>query len=190
MASAVLTRLGAVSVACFCFLTWGNHGYGYGCEAFVAQGHPMTLFRGVGSSPVVQQQVQVQVQVQLMSLSLSLHARRTDPDEEEMENGVTMTMKMTRRGIMNRAAAMAATAAVTTFGIIMPPQESLAAMGSLPELSDPNTNAILQGVTVSVADLSQQESMIQFLTQGFSFQILRQQTTDSITDTVRSTGLE
>jgi hypothetical protein len=38
--------------------------------------------------------------------------------------------------------------------------------------------------------LSQQESMIQFLTQGFSFQILRQQTTDSITDTVRSTGLE
>jgi len=188
MASAVLTRLGAVSVACFCFLTWGNHGYGYGygCEAFVAQRHPMTLFRGVGSSPVVQQQVQVQ----LMSLSLSLHARRTDPDEEEMENGVTMTMKMTRRGIMNRAAAMAATAAVTTFGIIMPPQESLAAMGSLPELSDPNTNAILQGVTVSVADLSQQESMIQFLTQGFSFQILRQQTTDSITDTWLGFGPE
>eukprot|EP00978_Attheya_sp_CCMP212_P001791 scaffold3695_cov54-Attheya_sp.AAC.2 len=182
--SAVLTRLGAVSVACWCFLTWGNHGYG-GCEAFVAQRHPTTLFRGV-SSPVQQQQ-----QVQL----LSLHARRTtvhDEDEMEematMENGVEM-QKMTRRGMLNSAAAMAATAAATTLAI-MPPQESLAAMGSLPELSDPNTNAILQGVTVSVADLSQQEAMIQFLTQGFSFQILRQQTTDSITDTWLGFGPE
>jgi hypothetical protein len=161
--------------SCWCLFLLGN--YGHGCEAFVAQRHPTGLFvRGVvgrrsgeSVSPVKQQ---------WRSLSL----RRTLNDEEERRSNdiIDKRVEMTsRRGVLQSAA----TAAVTwvAWG-----DESLAAVGRLPELSDPNTNAVLQGVTVSVADLSQQEAMIQFLTQGFSFQMLRQQTTDSVTDTVRT----
>lgn len=49
---------------------------------------------------------------------------------------------------------------------------SFAAVGSLPELAD--TNAILQGVTVAVADKSQLDSMVAFLQDGFGFTLLRQ----------------
>ena len=57
-----------------------------------------------------------------------------------------------------------------------------AAVGSLPELSD--TNAFLQGITVDVADLSQQDSMIAFLQGGLNFKVLRQRRVGSVTDTV------
>jgi hypothetical protein len=57
-----------------------------------------------------------------------------------------------------------------------------AAVGSLSEFSD--TNAILQGVTVDVADLSQQDSMIAFLQGGLNFKVLRQRRVGSVTDTV------
>ena len=59
-----------------------------------------------------------------------------------------------------------------------------AAVGSLPELSD--TNAVFQGVTIDVADLSQQDSMIAFLQGGLNFKVLRQRRVGSVTDTVSS----
>jgi len=50
-------------------------------------------------------------------------------------------------------------------------QPSTAAVGSLPEFA--NVDSILQGITVKVADRSQQEAMVDFLTSGFSCQVLR-----------------
>lgn len=62
-------------------------------------------------------------------------------------------------------------------------EHSEAAVGSLPEFA--GTNAILQGLTVNVADQSQQKSMIEFMTQGFGFEILRQRINGPIEETVR-----
>jgi hypothetical protein len=59
---------------------------------------------------------------------------------------------------------------------------AMATVGTLPELKE--ANAILQGITVSVADESQQDSMIKFLVDGFLFQVLRQRTVGTVTDTV------
>lgn len=47
-----------------------------------------------------------------------------------------------------------------------------ASVGTLPEFSD--TNAILKGITIRVADKSQLDAMVSFLTNGFDFEILRQ----------------
>jgi hypothetical protein len=46
-----------------------------------------------------------------------------------------------------------------------------AAVGTLPELA--NANAYLQGVTIRVADQSQQSSTIAFFTDAFDFKVLR-----------------
>jgi hypothetical protein len=62
-----------------------------------------------------------------------------------------------------------------------------AAVGTLPEFAD--TNAIVQGITVNVADQSQQTQMIQFLTGAFDFQVLRRRIKDSVEDTVGRHGL-
>lgn len=63
-----------------------------------------------------------------------------------------------------------------------------AEVGSLPELAD--TNAILQGLTVNVADQSQQDSMISFLQEAFDFKVLRQNQAGPITDTWLGYGPE
>jgi len=66
---------------------------------------------------------------------------------------------------------------------------SNAAIGSLYEYA--NTNAILQGLTINVADTSQQNAMIKFLTESFvGFKVLRQGTMDSVTDTWLGFGPE
>ena len=62
------------------------------------------------------------------------------------------------------------------------PLSTDAAVGSLPEFS--NTNAIVQGITVNVADKSQEEAMINFLVNGFDFKVLRKRIVDSVEDTV------
>ena len=59
---------------------------------------------------------------------------------------------------------------------------AIAAVGTLPELEA--TNAILQGITVNVADQSQQDAMIRFLTNSFDFKVLRKRIIDSVEDTV------
>ena len=62
------------------------------------------------------------------------------------------------------------------------PVSTDAAVGSLPEFSD--TNAVVQGITVNVADKSQEEAMINFLVNGFDFKVLRKRIVDSVEDTV------
>jgi hypothetical protein len=62
------------------------------------------------------------------------------------------------------------------------PEAANAAVGTLPESA--NTNAIIQGITVNVADKSQQDSMISFLTDGFDFKVLRKRIKGSVEDTV------
>lgn len=63
------------------------------------------------------------------------------------------------------------------------PNSSYAAVGSLPEYKD--SNAVLQGITLDVADLNQQNDMIDFLKEGFGLKILRQRRVQSVTETVR-----
>ena len=58
-----------------------------------------------------------------------------------------------------------------------------AAVGSLPEFAE--TNAIIQGLTVNVADQSQQNAMIDFLVNGFDFKVLRKRIRGSVEETVR-----
>lgn len=59
-----------------------------------------------------------------------------------------------------------------------------AAVGTLPEFAD--SNAIVQGLTVNVADQSQQNAMIDFLVNGLDFQVLRKRIKGSVEETVRS----
>jgi hypothetical protein len=62
------------------------------------------------------------------------------------------------------------------------PETTYAAVGTLPEFSD--TNAIIEGITVTVADKSQQDAMITFLIDSFEFKVLRQSVTGPMTDVV------
>lgn len=61
-------------------------------------------------------------------------------------------------------------------------EKTNAIVGSLPEFSD--TNGVLQGITIDVADLTQQEEMTKFLRDGFGFKVLRQRKVQSVTETV------
>lgn len=61
-----------------------------------------------------------------------------------------------------------------------------AAVGSLPEYA--NTNAILQGITIVVADQSQQDAMIAFLQDGFGAQILRKRRQGVLANTGTGVG--
>jgi hypothetical protein len=63
------------------------------------------------------------------------------------------------------------------------PNGAHAAVGTLPEFAD--TNAILQGITVNVADKAQQDAMIDFLVGGFDFAVQRKRIKDSVEETVR-----
>lgn len=83
-----------------------------------------------------------------------------------------------RRSILQKASVVAGWFVAS----LMISETSQAAVGTLPEFSE--TNAILQGVTVNVADQSQEDSMIKFLTDAFDFKVLRQRKVGSITDTV------
>lgn len=57
-------------------------------------------------------------------------------------------------------------------------QPTIAEVGTLPELQD--ANLIVQGVTIRVADKSQQAAMIKFLQDGFDFKILRRRINGSV----------
>lgn len=83
-----------------------------------------------------------------------------------------------RRSVLKKASLVAGFLATSFVAV----DESQAAVGTLPEFSD--ANVILQGVTINVADQSQQDSMISFLKDAFDFQILRQRKAGSTTDTV------
>jgi hypothetical protein len=88
-----------------------------------------------------------------------------------------------------RSLLASAVATITGAALLLSTTEpSQAAVGTLPEFQD--TNAILQGLTVQVADESQQDAMIAFLQQGFDFKVLRTRTKGSVTDTWLGYGPE
>lgn len=80
-----------------------------------------------------------------------------------------------------RRAFIATTSSVVTGSLLIGTSTPAnAAVGTLPEFSE--TNAILQGLTVNVADKSQLDAMVGFLSDGFGFQILRQRIRGNIED--------
>jgi catechol 2,3-dioxygenase-like lactoylglutathione lyase family enzyme len=63
-----------------------------------------------------------------------------------------------------------------------------ASVGTLPEFAD--TNSVLHGITVRVADQSQQQSMIKFLEDGFDCEVLRKRIIGSVEETWLGFGPE
>lgn len=96
----------------------------------------------------------------------------------------TLCMGDSRRDVLGQSGVLA-TALVSG---IFSPDPSGAAVGSLPEFS--STNAVLQGLTVNVADESQLDLMLNFLIDAFDFKVLRQQKAGPITDTWLGFGPE
>ena len=68
------------------------------------------------------------------------------------------------------------------------PQSTLASVGTLPEYAD--TNNVLQGITIRVADQSQQKAMISFLEDGFDCEVIRKRIVGSIEETWLGFGPE
>ena len=68
------------------------------------------------------------------------------------------------------------------------PQSTPASVGTLPEYAD--TNIILQGITIRVADQSQQKAMISFLEDGFDCEVIRKRIVGSIEETWLGFGPE
>lgn len=91
----------------------------------------------------------------------------------------------TRRSVLSKTAAAML---VGSSGGLSFPGPGLAAVGTLPEFAD--TNAVLQGITVNVADKGQQDLMIKFLENGFLFKVLRSKVSGSVTDTWLGFGPE
>jgi hypothetical protein len=69
-----------------------------------------------------------------------------------------------------------------------PVRPANAAVGTLPELA--STNAVLQGITVKVADKSQQDAMISFLVDGFDCKVLRKRIRGGLEETWLGFGPE
>ena len=88
------------------------------------------------------------------------------------------TLSLSRRDLLRSAASASSSLALAGIAV----KRANAAVGSLPEFQD--TNAIIQGLTVDVADKSQQDSMVDFLVNGFDFQILRKRIKGSVEETV------
>ena len=107
-------------------------------------------------------------------IALSVMNDKIDIDSLQNEQGNT------RREVLKKAS-LATGMLLSSF---LTPESSQAAVGTLPEFS--NTNAILQGLTINVADQSQEDAMIAFLRDAFDFEVLRQRKGGPVTETVRS----
>lgn len=92
---------------------------------------------------------------------------------EQMKVGSSDEESEARRSLLLGGAASAA-------ALLLSPNPAGAAVGSLPELQD--TNVVLQGITIKVADPAQQKQTIEFLQDAFDMVILRG--TPDGTDTV------
>ena len=118
----------------------------------------------------------------------SLHHASTSSATEHGGDDVSNSLDSRRKVLAKAAGAMltaTATAAATTATATQPAN---AAVGSLYELAD--TNAILQGVTVDVADKSQEAAMIAFLQTSFDFKVLRKSQQGAVTQTWLGFGPE
>ena len=96
----------------------------------------------------------------------------------EEEEAASSEMSSSRRSLIHSAAA--ASLSLTLGGLNVPVAN--AAVGSLPEFSD--SEAIIQGLTVNVADKSQLDAMVDFLIKGLDFQILRQRIRGTVEEVV------
>mmetsp|Transcript_49980 Transcript_49980/g.150339 ORF Transcript_49980/g.150339 Transcript_49980/m.150339 type:complete len:387 (-) Transcript_49980:393-1553(-) len=90
-----------------------------------------------------------------------------------------------RRSVLPKVSGLAFLPVLSSVSNVPPAN---AAVGGLAEFAD--ANAILQGVTVDVADQSQQDAMIEFLVTGFDFKVLRRRKIGSVTDTWLGFGPE
>lgn len=79
----------------------------------------------------------------------------------------------TRRNVLAQSVAGVGVTILTSF-----PETATASVGSLPEFQD--TNVIVQGMTVRVADKSQQDAMVSFLADSFDFEIQRQRIRNNV----------
>lgn len=101
-------------------------------------------------------------------------------------NGDSISEVLSRRKMVTKTAALASVAflpAAVSF-----PKKSSATVGTLPEFAD--TNAIVNGLTINVADASQQQNMIEFLIGAFSFEVQRQRIKGSVEETWLGFGPE
>jgi hypothetical protein len=114
------------------------------------------------------------------SLSASTSSERVD--ETATSSNASLD---SRRQVLAKAAMLAASAAAGTTAATQPAN---AAVGSLYEFA--GTNAILQGVTVNVADKSQENAMIAFLESSFDFKVLRKSQLGAVTQTWLGFGPE
>jgi len=92
-----------------------------------------------------------------------------------------------RRSALSNAAKFLASAVIFN-SIALNSDSADAAVGTLPEFSD--SNALLQGITIDVADAAQQEAMIAFLEEAFDFKKRRQRKIKDVTDTWMAFGPE
>lgn len=93
---------------------------------------------------------------------------------QQVKIGSTDEESEARRSLLLGGAASAAAA------LLLSPNPAGAAVGSLPELQD--TNVVMQGITIKVADPAQQKQTIEFLQDAFDMVVLRG--TPDGTDTV------
>lgn len=101
-----------------------------------------------------------------------------DGGEEIFETKSTSELQTRRSALSNTAKSILASYALVNTA--MPMNNANAAVGTIPEFSD--TNAVLQGLTVDVADRSQFDEMIAFMVDGFSGKILRQSTSGPVSE--------
>merc|ERR1719343_443936 len=107
-------------------------------------------------------------------------------DHIPIENGGNIDDVLSRRKMVTKTAALVSSSVLpTALGL---PEISSAEVGSLPEFAD--TNAIINGLTVNVADASQQQAMIDFLIGAFSFEVRRQRIQGSVEETWLGYGPE
>ena len=102
------------------------------------------------------------------------HDNEINTDESFDKDGM-------RRKVLSMAVGMGAS-------VIVGPQSSQAAVGTLPEYKD--TNVVLQGVTVRVADKSQQQAMINFMADAFEAKVLRKRIRGPVEETWMGFGPE
>ena len=96
--------------------------------------------------------------------------------------------RCSRESSRRRFLVESASVAAATSALLSPNQPAHGAVGSLDEFSQ--TNAILQGITIKIADPSQDKAMIAFLEDAFDCQILRKRIRGSITETWMGFGPE
>lgn len=125
----------------------------------------------------------------------SLHIHDNDENMNELPSGNMDTNTNTntnRRSMLTKTAQsilglstgslMLDSLAGVPTNLLSPPPVANAAVGTLPEYAD--TNAVVQGITLNIADASQYQKMITFLQDSFDFIVLREREFDSVTEAV------